>query len=314
MSALIDLGIGLTGAGLLWATFRALQVRWPESYFAIEDLLSQRVSVSPLRYGFFRFVPILLISGFAAVTSRRAGGYPWFAALTVAVVHAWVTAGRATVAVVRRSGLFARRLLVAYHVLLAAGIMLVGVVGALIGLTDWFPAVVPSIPELRSDLWTAMFAAALGAYFVRVTQGRQPSVEDLVRYSRENLGAELVALTREVASAESADEDLAEAILLVENLQRPKWIRYLERGLGRILKFGTYGVMQVRSKAPISDEESIRLAVTQHLSGKPIPMTQYGPDQDALLRTIRFYNSNPRFVELVRDVYHVVRSETRSGP
>ncbi len=94
----------------------------------------------------------------------------------------------------------------------------------------------------------------------------------------------------------------------VENLQRPGWIRAIERTAGRLLPIGSYGLMQVQSDAPISDSESIERAISTNLAERSVPTTPEGyVDSEALRSQIRSYNGNERFVDLVEMVYYELR-------
>ncbi len=120
---------------------------------------------------------------------------------------------------------------------------------------------------------------------------------------------DLLSLADELSEEHNADPVLVKAILLVESLQRPAWIRSIERQAGRLLPIGTYGLMQVSSDVPLSDAESLEIAISSRLAGRTVPLKgdEY-PDYDALNRHIRSYNGNPRFVSLVEEIYFELRN------
>jgi hypothetical protein len=94
--------------------------------------------------------------------------------------------------------------------------------------------------------------------------------------------------------------------MLTENLQRPRWLRTLERLKGRFAPHGTYGIMQVESDRPLSDRESVLVAVRDHFAG-----TAVAGHEDMWQRLNRLepclkrYNSNPDFVELATSALRV---------
>ena len=96
----------------------------------------------------------------------------------------------------------------------------------------------------------------------------------------------------------NADEYLAIAICIVENLQRPSWFRILERIKSFFIPQGTYGIMQVSSNGYISDEESIHIAMRDYLldtSGK-----------SDMIDVIKRYNADDRYMEMVLEFYRAI--------
>jgi len=60
-------------------------------------------------------------------------------------------------------------------------------------------------------------------------------------------------------------QNIVFAIMILEDFYRPAHIRFFERILHRFGKAKTLGIMQVKTKRLISDEESIRLAISRLL-------------------------------------------------
>lgn len=58
----------------------------------------------------------------------------------------------------------------------------------------------------------------------------------------------------------SIDRDILLSIAILENINRPSWLRIWEKYLHLIIRIKTYGLMQVSSKDYIDDYESIELA------------------------------------------------------
>lgn len=310
-----ELVLGALGALLLHVFFRAVEVRWPESYYGLSDFTSYQISMRLSSYLTFRFLPVLVMSSIVSAIATSAGWRGQVAGLAVALIHGAWTAGRGAWNAFRQDGVFARRLLLAAHLGVLTAVVVAGWIGAVLGSTDAVMELVPEPVELRGNLWTAILAGVFGAYLARVTQGSGVEPSELIRESSRRLGPEIIARAEEAADRHGADPELVKAILIVENLQRPRWIRSIERVAGRALPIGTYGVMQVRSDQPISDEESIEVAVSTRLAGRRVPMstwtsggrTYLTPDSEGLQRLIRSYNGNERFIELVEAVYYELR-------
>lgn len=301
--------LGVCGAFLLYVFFRAVEVRWPESYYGISDFTSYQISLHLGRYLAFRFLPVLVVSFTTSVVATSLGSGGIVTGLAVAAIHGLATAGRAMVGAFRHGRLFGRRLLLAAHVGVFALVLIAGWAGGWLGKLDVSGSLVPELPEIRSNLWTALLAGIFGAYLARVTRRSEIEPAELISESMRRIDPQLLSLADEVAARHEAEANLIRALLLVENLQRPRWIRAIERLAGRRLPVGTYGIMQVRSDAPVSDAESIERAVSTKLAGAKVPKSSRGfPDGEALRRQVRSYNGNERFVELVEMVYYELRS------
>lgn len=227
------------------------------------------------------------------------------------LLHIASTTGPAAYRLIRTSRPFGRRRGLIVHVAVSLGIVVAAAAGIGISSQRWFVTIAPSPDELRVDLWTAFFAATIAALFIKGISAGDTSASDVIARSRRGVPADLISYARTLAVETQADPALVEAILLVENVQRPRWLRRLERLVGRVLPIETYGVMQVRSDRPISDRESVEIAVRERLAGKAVePHRRYS---DRLTRLIRSYNGNPKFVTLVEEIYAELRAGHRAG-
>ena len=128
----------------------------------------------------------------------------------------------------------------------------------------------------------------------------------MLSLARERIDPALRELARITASKHGGDPDLVEAVLLVENLQRPPWVRWLERAFGRFVGVKSYGVMQVPTDKPVSDEESIRLAVANHFSDA-VPTSSGLPDSSAAHSMVLQYNRDGEYASSVVDLYWEIR-------
>ncbi|GAB4008831.1 hypothetical protein GCM10029992_66220 [Glycomyces albus] len=69
--------------------------------------------------------------------------------------------------------------------------------------------------------------------------------------------------------------------------------------------------MQVRAPKPISDKESIEIAIRDHLAGENVPIVDGFPDRDRLREILHSYNPNPKFVDAATAMYdYLYESET----
>jgi len=299
--------LGAGGAAFLYIFFRAVEARWPENYYGLSDLTSYQLSLHLPRYLTFRFLPVVVVAFAVSVIANSLGQIGWLAALFTALFHGAATAGRASVTAARHSGIFGRRLLLAAHSGVFLAVVCAGLIGGLLGEMDALHVLLPDPEAMKSDLWTALLAGIFGAYLARVSWRSEIDPHQFVRESTRRLDPELLNRAETAAERHGTDPNLVKAILLVENMQRPSWIRAIERSAGRWLPIGTYGVMQIRSEHPVTDSESIELAVETKLAGEKVPTKEDGGlDYRALQRIIRRYNGNERFVELVESTYFVL--------
>jgi hypothetical protein len=96
--------------------------------------------------------------------------------------------------------------------------------------------------------------------------------------------------------------------MVIENLQRPRWFRACERAKGKFFKHGSYGIMQVEADSPVSDEESIRIAVRTHLVAVSVPVVQNTPgyfsvDYNALRAFALTYNPSESYATALTTAY-----------
>ena len=169
-----------------------------------------------------------------------------------------------------------------------------------------FSELIPKSTELVLAAWTGVFAVTVGVWAAGVVSHEGKELRDLVKRARFETRHLNARLSNSCATW-NADPGLVEAVMLVECLQRPAWVRRLERAKGRIFKRGTYGVMQVDSPIPISDSESIDLAVSTTFRDSLVllnGMDKGSPEfQRAFDRMVQNHNSDPVFVSFVQKVY-----------
>lgn len=108
------------------------------------------------------------------------------------------------------------------------------------------------------------------------------------------------------------------ALIIVENFNRPLGVRITERLTSCFRDFGTYGIMQVRSKKPLSDSESINqgIAIVLDLYEKIFSKTKlqnptYPDDylESSVWRRVAwFYNRHDSYADVVIKVWYDVQS------
>lgn len=300
----------LLGLAFLYIFYRAVQLQWPESYFGANDLAAYAISISPARYAAFRFGPPFVTCLFVYVTLDRLGRSAAVGASAVGIGHAMLRPGWALIQAARwpRSVFRHRVPIVLVHIGVLLG--LIATTGLSVVLAPTAAPLVPPATEISSTLWTALVAGIIGAFVVRVSRGHPVTEYELAAEGIRRIPRPLWELAGDVAREHGADATLTRAIMLVENLQRPNWFRRLERWKGRVLKRGTYGIMQSAAAAPLSDEESIRRVVVERLVGVDVRTAHRDwYDTDKLEEFARRYNPNPNFVALLVAAYSEVESQ-----
>ncbi|MEU4426199.1 hypothetical protein AB0F81_36730 [Actinoplanes sp. NPDC024001] len=293
-----EAGITAPGAllipAILYIFYSAVHTRWPESYVSASEDVGLVINRSVTRYLLFLTVPTYLVTLIVATTVDRFRGSALVCALLGAAIHVGRTQFAHYFRVIRRVHNHTRLpavLVAASAAGLVFGSALLGSLGP-----GPFTAVVPPVDEFFKSLWTTMLVALLAVFAVK-TWGDTSSGYTLVVRSRREVGPELLAFAEEKAKEAGADPTLVEAVLLAENLQRPSWVRRLERWKGRIRGEGTYGVMQVRSDRPISDRESIAVAIERFFARAEVPREAFGYEQEALETFLFGYNPDENFIE-----------------
>ncbi len=264
-----------------------------------------------LRYAAFALGPPYTVALLVGTTVERAGGLAMTVAVLIGVFQICYLRVHETYRTLRYNHTAMRMPTVVTEVVLAVGALAVAVLGGLGPGPAGF--VVPPVDELFKSLWGTIFVAVVAAIVIAKTRV-QLDIGRLVQRSRQEVGPRLQKFARTEAVKAGADPNLVETILLTENLQRPEWFRQLERIKGRLFPRGSYGVMQVSSDKPISDEDSIIKAVDEHLHGSRVTIGSHGgPDYESLRKTLTAYNSDKVFVDLAIKIFWQVQLSNRSA-
>ncbi len=305
-----DVGLAIAlGAAFLYAFYRAVEAQWPASYFAVQPGLLLSVTQSPWRFIAFRFFPIFVTSVFIAVSVERAHGDALLAVVGVAAAHILLSTGRGIYAQLRAPLERRNTALLLFYVAVSLGVLAASIAGYLAA--GSLKSVVPQVRELSASLWTALLAGIVGAFLVRISRRGSTDRHAAFRESKRRLDPALWKVAEAHAKTFDADPNLLLAIMLVENLERPAWARKLEHQKGRILRAGSYGVMQISSDHPLTDEESIEIAARERLAGVTVSNPQGHPMKVAVDEAARNYNPDSHFVEAVWDAYQFILSEQR---
>jgi hypothetical protein len=304
--------IGAAGALLLHVFYRSVKHRWPENYSTLRGTLESSVSGGVLPYLMFRMAPAYLVGVFIGVTANRLHAPATSALITLALVHVMSTNGLASVRLMRTSNPEERLTSLLLYYAIASALVV-----AAVGLAGWtyraWTSLIPKPADVVLALWTGLAAAVVAAY-IQSFGSTEPSVDELARRARRDVGSDLLAYTEAAANRMNCDPDLLRAIVLAEALQRPAWVRRLERLKGVVFKSGSYGVAQAQAPAPITDEESIDALASKFAGYFPERSPEYG----ALLSTrldaeVERHNRKVAFVQMVRSMYDELQGYARAA-
>jgi hypothetical protein len=298
---------GLAAAAALWLFYGAVQNRWPEQYSAISTVLDSYIREHLWMYLAFRLVPVYLVGVFIAVIVERAKGSIPLALTIMTVAHLTLTNGRSIVLLLRsRSSKRMQTLLIYNAVVVVVVVLTTAAAGLTFRLWD---GLVPNPSDLVVAAWAGVFAVILAVSAQRLVRFRGENGEELLAHAKRDIGSSPWQYAEEAAERQATDPLLIQAILAAEALQRPHWIRRLERTKGRILPRGTYGVAQVASDQPLSDQESIDRLCSSWAGYFP-ERDSYGSVADVRLAArLEQHNSNPGFAHSAIDFYRQLQPQ-----
>jgi hypothetical protein len=308
----LDISGTIAGCALIYLFYTAVRTRWPANYASSTNDFGMIVNRTVARYTAFALAPTYIVGLLAGTTVTRAGGDGRLTALSIGAFHVLRMYSVKITRTLRNDHTATRIPALILDGTLAAGVILIAYVAGL-G-PGRFTFVVPPVDEFFKSLWGTVFVAMVAAIVISKTNV-QFDIARLITRSRKEVGAKLITLARDEAKRVGASPDLAEAVLLTENLQRPRWFRTLERVKGRIFPRGSYGVMQVMADRPLSDEESIRKAVEIHLPDIQVDHDKNGyPVHRSLDAALKTYNPDSVFVDLASSIYWQIRTPIPMTP
>ena len=299
-SILASLGIGTFGSLLLHLIFRLLKSDWPTNYSDMKNVVDSASQRNAWVYMLMRFLPMYVVSVLVASLAESAGGQKEVALVTCTGLHVFLTNFRPQI--VRRAFSASRnrpRYLMAFCSSLAS--IFLATILAAITWSHWIP-VLPKPDELVQAIWTSLFVGLI-VILLRSVGTFEDSLEKRVERAKQDLGEDLQRVIQLEARENGVSVEFIQAIILTECIQRPRWIRRMERVKGRIFGPGTYGVAQVTSPEPISDELSIKVLCGKHAGYHPAGHESHGYNRTLLRVRFESHNTAPVFVEQATEIF-----------
>lgn len=174
----------------------------------------------------------------------------------------------------------------------------------------------PNLETVGNELWLV-----IGFFIYKIANDMQLSGSDTMKRKDQYLKDIYTGFSNKYAEAIDSATNLLQirqltyAIMIVENFNRPKLIRAFENKFSLVGLAKTTGIMQVSSSGPLSDLESISLAVKKleqdYLQIKIVTekrdanfFTERSWMEDAVLRrTAWLYNNDDSYASEVIDLY-----------
>lgn len=304
----VPVAVGTAGAIALYLFYRVLYTEWPNNYFHSTDRLAFTISQRRSRYLAFRFLPLAFVSALVAGLGEKFPHGPLVGVAALFIAHTALHIGQSLVASLRHKRgsvpLAGGRLWVLAAIGLTSGLA----VASGYGLVVYAGLPTPS----GTDIGTATVAALVAAFVItaaRVLTADAQGSGDLLEHSRSQLGGEFEHAVSDIALENDVDPRLLVAIMHAENLQRPPWIRQLERAKTRIFRSGSTGVFQVNSPTVLSDVESARRAAAS-LHGLWPALRAYPRGDWEITEAAERHNPDRAFGELVASLYSETSLET----
>lgn len=278
---------------ILRAFYSAFESRWPENYDT--HTVGAVISQTPARYIAFRFGPVLLAATVVGTVAARLE-LPRTPLVAMAVAaHAFGGSGYGLVQALRVSQ---RDLtLAAYRLLAILGCAAAAGTAILIG--HRADPYVPDAKEVASAFWVAL-AVFVVAHVGQSLTARRPDMATIAARAARQVPT---GLSDQLRRAPVAYPEAALALAFAEHLQRPTWARRLERVLKP--KNGTYGLMQMSSARPLSDQESVDLFLERLPSYPEVVDAQGVVDVRPFFL---FHNPDGEFADLAEKLFWQLRS------
>lgn len=292
---------------LTFLFYNAFKLKWPDLYFSVNDMAVFFISVSFKRYIAFRFLPVFII--FTLILGIFAKGLnintvTIFGLLSM-TIYASLTDGRAIFDLLTRSKrikiYFNFSFQVLLHVITFVSLLGVGLVAGLAANSTLVAKITPTMQGLVDNIWSAVLAVIIIEYLRILYSEKGVSVEEMFKRSLNSIDPKILNHIDKMCHEKGANLILVKAISIVENIQRPKWIRKFEFIPATLHLTGTYGIMQVRANKRISDIDSVTIAVDKYFSN-----TENLRDNESLSSKIREYNPSKEYEDLVmRAMYYL---------
>lgn len=293
--------LGLAGGLLIKATFRAHAHEWPAHYSDVAQVVDSASSKNIWAYLLFRIVPVFLVSllllGIAGAWSLP-GIVVLCAFLAVHLLTTTLSPAIWVDVVRQRKGIRLRRVMV--HATTA--VVLAGVTFVAYSVQSQAPFLAPDAEQLKDGFWVSVLVGIGFALYRQTVKFRDQAVKSNRDKNLQKIGSDNVKAVDLRSAQYQTSPRWILAILATESINRPKWWRVLERFWSYFQKRGTYGIAQVLSDTPLTDEQSIEILCKNYQGFYPPESTD--PEYDLNLAiALAKHNPGTRFIKLAKQIY-----------
>lgn len=292
---------------IIFLFYHAFKLKWPDLYFSVNNMAAFFVTVSFKRYLVFRFAPVFLFSTIilGILMKDQTVNLSINLGVISLFIHALLSNGRAILELLTNS----KRIKVYFnfgyqiviHLITFISLIFLGFFSGLVAKSAFIVSITPSIQGIADNIWSALLTVLIIEYLQTIYKEKGIDIDQVFENSLTKIDPKILKHIDELSQALNANPVLVKAICLVESIQRPKWIRNVENIKAFLRLTGTYGIMQVRVNKPISDNESVKMAIEKYFSN-----SKGIRDQQSLLDLIKKYNSSKSYADLVfRAMYYI---------
>lgn len=292
----------LISVTLLTLAYELLKTNWPDYYFSTSEENSLYVTLKPSRLLTFRAAPIFaIILPILGILGRDYGNqFLIITGLIIASIHALITNGKAIYLLSTNSTdiktFFNKHTQIIYHIFTVLFCIVCGALSGYFAQNEFIKNISPSLAGMRDNLWSSILVVLVCVYSLK-SYKQEVNMDRVFDTTLKKISPKIKMFLKETCIKYHANYDLALAICITESIQRPLWIRKLEKLKSFFIPHGTYGIMQVKSDHHISDKISIEKAVKSKLDNSIYL------DQSELFQIIKNYNSSSNFQIMTEEAY-----------
>lgn len=320
MFTLNELLVVALGIGVLLAWFSLSKSMWPEKYFGNADIIAKTMNLRLKDYLIFRYLPVFTVSFLFSLVLQKNTHFPWYLVSFIGIFHAiLITVPAIYFNILKRNNkiiVLNKQVLLILHFLTIFLSSSVSLFACYLAQSSVLQKLAPSLEGVRDNIWSVIFVGFVLYFLDRnvIKIERHPftvkvenSFKMIKQYHEHIVNA---------AIKNNIDPRLLISIAVLENINRPPWIRNMEKFLWKlkILRSGTVGVMQVKSKKFLSNEESIDNSaiilanIVKEMEGKGFSLEK--GMQKYLIQVGNAYQGTEEYGKVLDDVFTVVRMQS----
>lgn len=169
-------------------------------------------------------------------------------------------------------------------------------------------AILPDASNFRTELWIILLI-----FFYSILNSYEPNPANYYERKEKYIKSLYISLLgkykrflQDEIRANQFLEKLFFSIMIVEVINRNRFLRFLERALYPFGFIKTTGIMQIKSDKPVSNEESIQTAQEKILASYHQSKGTTQNNYDLARRIIEHYNGGHPYFDAVTSVYYSI--------